>query len=721
MCGGCLGRSVIERPSFERRRLIPVGLDFLLDPRTIAVIGVGREPGGVGRSVFDSLLSAGFNGDVWPVNARADEIDGHRCYPSVTAVPGVPDLAVIAIPAPIVPAVIDECGAAGVRAAIVLSAGFKEAGPDGVALEHAVVRSAAASGLRLLGPNCLGLIVPGHNLNASFAGTMPREGSIAVITQSGALGTAVLDWARSRGGLSGFVSLGNRADLSESDFLEAFSADPATRVVAGYLESVVDGPRFVATALECARTTPVVLLKAGSSEAGARAVSSHTGSLAGSDAAYDAAFDAAGVLRARDTEELFGLAESFAHQPVPVAPGLVIVTNAGGPAVMATDACARAGVGLAELRPETIAGLRLALPPAAAVYNPVDLLGDAGPERYADALRIVAADPGVHSILALLTPQAPTLPVETARAILTASQASGVTTVACFMGEEAVEEARGELVRGGVPAFRYPERAVDALAGMERYRELRHLPPTVPPTIDADRDAVGAILREARASRHAFVLEERASEIARAYGIPTPRGAVARDRDAALAAAREIGYPVALKIASPDILHKSDIGGIVLGINDDRALLRAWDQVLDRAHRRTPEAAIWGALVQQMLPPGREVIVGMERDPTFGPLLMFGLGGIYVELLHDVTFRLAPLDQPEALRMIESIHSAGLLRGMRGAKPADVDAVADVLVRVSALVSDFPQIVELDINPLVVSDRGSGAVAADIRIGIGGS
>ncbi|HEY5549301.1 MAG TPA: acetate--CoA ligase family protein [Coriobacteriia bacterium] len=698
-----------------------MGLDALLSPGSIAVIGAGRQPGGVGRSVLDSLITSGFPGPVWPVNPRTDEVAGLRSFADVASLPSCPDLVVIAVPAAAVPVVVEECGQAGVGAAIVLSAGFKEAGPAGVALERLVVDSARANGMRLLGPNCLGLIIPGRRLNASFAGAMPQSGTVAVITQSGALGTAVLDWARSRGGLSGFVSLGNRADLSESDFIDAFAADPQTRVIAGYLESVIDGARFVESARNAACTTPVVLLKAGSSEAGARAVSSHTGSLAGSDAAYDAAFAAAGVLRARDTEELFGIAEAFAHQSAPLAPGLAIITNAGGPAVMATDACARAGVVLAALSLETTTALREALPPASAVYNPVDLLGDAGPERFAQALRIVARDPNVHSVLVILTPQAPTLPRETAEAVVACSATENVTTLACFMGEDAVAEGRRALIAGGVPVYNYPERAIDALSAMERYRIMAAEAPIHVEPLVADRESVAAILAQARAARQAFVLEEHAAEIARAYGIPTPRAIVARDRAAAAAAARSMGYPVALKIASPDILHKSDIGGIVLGIPDERELLRAWDSVLDAAHRRMPDAAIWGALIQQMVPPGREVIVGVQRDPTFGPLLMFGLGGIHVEVLHDVTFRLAPLDHAEARRMIESIRSTAVLHGARGAKPADVDAVADVLVRVSALVTDFPEIVELDINPLVVADRGLGAVAADIRIGIGGS
>lgn len=698
-----------------------VTLDALLSPRSIAVIGAGRQAGGVGRSVLDSLIVSGFPGPVWPVNPRTDEVAGLKSYPDVTSLPSCPDLVVIAVPAAFVPAVVEECGKAGVGAAIVLSAGFKEAGPEGVALERTVVDSARAYGMRLLGPNCLGLLIPSRHLNASFAGAMPQPGTIAVITQSGALGTAVLDWARSRGGLSGFISLGNRADLSESDFIDAFAADPETRVIAGYLESVVDGPRFVESARSAARTTPVVLLKAGSSEAGARAVSSHTGSLAGSDAAYDAAFAAAGILRARDTEELFGIAEAFAHQNAPSAPGLAIITNAGGPAVMATDACSKAGVELASLTPETITALREALPSAAAVYNPVDILGDAGPERYAEALRIVARDPQVHSVLVILTPQAPTRPKETAEAVVACAVAEGITTFGCFMGEAAVEPGRRTLIEGGVPAYNYPERAIDALGAMERYRVMSSAPPVQAVPIDADRDAVAAILKEARDAHHTFVLEERAAEIARAYGIPTPRAVVARDRAAAAQAGRDIGFPLVLKIASPDILHKSDIGGIVLNITDERELLEAWDLVLDRAHRRMPDAAIWGALIQQMVPQGREIIVGVERDPTFGPLLMFGLGGIHVEVFHDVVFRLAPLDHAGARRMIDSIRSTALLRGARGAKPADMEAVADVLVRVSALVCDFPEIVELDINPLVVADHGHGAVAADIRIGIGGS
>ena len=695
-------------------------LEFLLAPRAVAVIGAGRKPGGIGRTVFEMLLAGGFTGDVWPVNREAAQIAGREAFASVGSLPAVPDLAVIAVPAASVADAVESCGVAGVAAVVVLSAGFKETGAEGGALERRVAQIARTHGMRLLGPNCLGLMVPGSRLNASFAGPMVPEGGIAVITQSGALGTAILDWARGRGGLSGFVSLGNRADISESDLLTAFAERPETKVIAGYLESVVDGQRFVEAAHPVTKKLPVVLLKAGVSDAGARAVSSHTGSLAGSDAAYEAAFAAAGIVRVPDTERLFGVSEAFADQPLPAAPGVVIVTNAGGPAVMATDACERTGVTLATLEPATVEALRAVLPVASALYNPVDLLGDAGPERYAQALRILADDPGVNSFLVLLTPQQTTRPDEAAEAIIEAAHASGRTTLAVLMGEDAVEPARRALAAASVPAYRYPEIAVDALAAMERYVAMRPLPLVVAPVIDADREAVDAVFERTRAASRHFLLEDDAALVASAYGIARPAGSLARDRSAALRIANEVGYPVALKVASPDILHKSDIGGVALGVADDAALSRAWDDVLDRTHRRMPDAAVWGAMVQKMVPPGFEVIVGMERDPTFGPLLMFGLGGIYVEVLHDVAFRLAPLDRAEARRMIDQTRGAALLKGARGADASDIDAITDVLVRIAALATDFPEIVELDINPLVVGRRGGGALAADIRIGIGG-
>lgn len=696
-------------------------LSSFFHPRSVVVVGVGREVGGVGRSVYHNLLEGPFAGSVMAVNPHADSIDGRTAYRSIRGLPETPDLAVVAVPAQGVPQVLEDLGSLGTRCAIVLSAGFKETGPEGAALERELLAVAERHGIRVLGPNCLGLISVPDGLNASFAPVMPPSGGIAFMSQSGALGTAVLDWARGRrAGFSSFVSLGNRADVDESDLMDVWGADAGTRVVCAYLEAVADGARFVESAATLTAHKPVVVLKSGGSDAGARAVSSHTGSLAGSDTAYDAAFRRAGVIRASGVQELFDLAEAFGRQPLPVGPGVAILTNAGGPAIMATDACERLGVELASLGPQTIARLREGLPPAASVYNPVDVLGDALDDRYAAALDALVDDPAVRSLLVILTPQAPTKAADTARAVVETSQRTGLATMACFMGDESVREARDILVAGGVPSYPFPERGVAALGAMERYRAIRARGPFVAPAIEADRALVRERIREATDARHPFITEQSAADVAAAYGIAVPAGGLARDLREAATLAESIGYPVALKIASPDILHKSDIGGIRLDITDESGLTAAYEQAVGGARDRMPEADIWGVVVQAMAPAGREVIIGVNRDPQFGPLLMFGLGGVYVEVMKDVTFRLCPVTPEEARAMVTEVRSYGLLRGARGQAPADIDAIVDALVRVSVLAADFPEIVEMDVNPLIVMDRGGGAIAADVRIGIGG-
>ncbi len=696
-------------------------LEGFLAPRTVAVIGAAREEGKVGHFVFDNLLNAHFPGPVYPVNPKADEVHGHRCFPSVLDIPEPVDLAAVVVPPAAVAGVVDECGRKDVRSVIVVTAGFKETGPDGAALERDVVAAARKHDIRLLGPNCLGLISTPAHLNASFAASMPEPGSIAFMSQSGALGTAILDWASGEGiGLSYFVSLGNKAELTEVDFLQAWREDPNAGVVAAYLESVIDGPGFVEAARELTTAKPFITLKGGRSDAGARAVSSHTGSLAGSETAYDAAFRAAGVIRAHTVQALFDYATAFSLQQLPKGPGLAILTNAGGPAIMATDSCDYYDVQLAALESETIAALHEALPPAAALYNPIDVLGDAPAERYADAIRILAGDPNVRSLLVILTPQATTEIEQTAGIVADAAAESGITTLACFMGETMVEPAWRILAERGVPNYPFPERAVRALAALARYREHLARPVPVEKALTVDPAPVRARIEHAQAARRSFITAQSAEEIVAAYGIPVPRGRVTRNLADAKAAAAEIGYPVALKVASPDILHKSDVGGIRLDIPDEPALADAYEDVMSCVHARMPEAKVWGVQLQEMAPKGTEVIVGVNRDPTFGPLLMFGLGGIYVEVLKDVVFRLCPVTEADAREMISEIRSYALLRGARGRKPADIDAVIDVLARVSRLVSDFPDIMELDINPLFVFDKGHGAVAADIRIGIGG-
>lgn len=696
-------------------------LEGFFSPRSVAVVGVSRDEEKVGHAIFDNVLRGGFAGAVYPVNPKADEVHGLRCYPSLSALPETPDLAVIVVPASAVKAVLEECGSVGTTSAIIISAGFKEIGPAGAILEREALQTARTLGIRILGPNCLGLISTASSLNASFAPSTPVPGTVAFMSQSGALGTAVLDWAAGEGiGLSHFVSLGNKADISEVDLVRAWEADPNVAVVVSYLEAVGDGTAFVDAVSALVRSKPFIALKAGGSDAGARAVSSHTGSLAGSDKAYEAAFHKAGAIRARSVQELFDLAAAFSRQPLSRGPGLCILTNAGGPAILATDACDALGVPLASLESETVRALGEVLPPAAALYNPVDVLGDALPDRYAAAARLIVADPNVHSLLVILTPQAMTDAAGTARAIAEAVDGTGITVAASFMGARAVAEGVHVLRDANIPQYEFPERAVTALSAMERYRIALATPLTVESPVEADRAVVRQAIDHAQAAGRTFITEESASRVAAAYGISVPAGGVAKDLATAREMAAQVGYPVVLKIASPDILHKSDIGGIAVGIADEPQLIAAYEDIMTRVHTRMPDARVWGITVQHQIDDGREVIIGVNRDPQFGPLLMFGLGGIYVEVLKDVTFRLCPVSREEAHRMITEIRGFGLLRGARGQRPADLDAVAETIVRVSAMAMDFPEITELDINPLIVADKGAGAIAADVRIGIGG-
>lgn len=644
-----------------------------------------------------------------------------RAYPSVRAVPDPVDLAIIVVPAQAAVAAVAECGARGIRSAIVISAGFRESGPAGAALERELLSAARAGGVRILGPNCLGLIATSTDLNASFAPIMPSPGGISFLSQSGALGTAILDWARGEGiGLAHFVSLGNKADISEVDLIRAWTHDPDSAVVVAYLEAVTDGAAFVEAVSGLVSKAPFIALTAGSSDAGAKAVSSHTGSLAGSRVAYEAAFRKSGAVQARTVQELFDLAEGFSRQPLPGGPGTVILTNAGGPAILATDACAAEGVSLASLESATVAALREVLPGAASVYNPVDILGDAPADRFEAAARILVRDPGVRSLIVILTPQAMTRPLETAEAVARVAAQSGLTTLAVFMGDQTVAEAETALRSHGVPNYAFPERAVTTLGAMQRHAYHRALRPVPPLPIAADTAVVRDAIDHARQAGRTFITESSADRIASAYGLRTPASGLARDLAEARELAARIGFPVVMKIASPDVLHKSDIGGIVFDITSPEEVEAAYDAIMRRVLHRLPEATIWGVTIQEQLPPGREVIIGVNRDPAFGPILMFGLGGIYVEVLKDVSFRMCPVTPDEAREMIGEIRAHALLRGARGEAPADIDAIVDAICRVSALAMEFSDISELDVNPLIVGERGAGAVAADVRIGIGG-
>lgn len=696
-------------------------LEAFFAPAGVAVIGASRDAAKVGGAVVLNLIAGGYTGGIYPVNPRASEILGLAAYASIADVPDPVDLAVIVVPAAATVHAITECAARGVTAAIVISAGFRESGPAGAVIERELLAAARAGGVRILGPNCLGLIATQAGLNASFAPIMPSPGGISFLSQSGALGTAILDWARGEGiGLAHFVSLGNKADISEVDLIEAWSQDPDTHVVVAYLEAVSDGTAFVRAVSGLAEHAPFIALTAGSSDAGAKAVSSHTGSLAGSRVAYEAAFRKAGAVQARTVEQLFDLAEGFARQPLPAGPGTVILTNAGGPAILATDACASEGLTLAGLEAETVKALRQVLPGAASVYNPVDILGDAPASRFADAARILVRDPGVRSLIVILTPQAMTEPLETADAIARVAEESGITTLAVFMGDATVAAAEESLRTHGVPNFAFPERAVATLGAMQRHAYRRAIAPAPPRAITADTAVVRLAIEHAREAQRTFITESSAAHIAEAYGLRTPASGLARDLREAQALAHTIGFPVVMKIASPDVLHKSDIGGIVFDIRSADDVEAAYDSIMRRVLHRLPEARIWGVTLQEQLPPGREVIIGVNRDPAFGPILMFGLGGIYVEVLKDVSFRMCPVTPEEAREMIGEIRAHALLRGARGEAPSDIEAIVDAICRVSALAMDFDDIAELDINPLIVGERGAGAIAADVRIGIGG-
>lgn len=692
-------------------------LHFLFQPRSVAVVGAAREPEKVGRVVFDNLIRT-FSGPVYPINPKAAEIAGRRAYPSITKIGAPVDLLVIAIPAPYIKAVLEEGARAGARAAIVISAGFKETGIEGARLETELAATARALGIRLVGPNCLGVMDTASGLNASFAGALPRSGGVAFMSQSGALCTAILDWAHGEDvGFSKFISLGNKADISEIDLLPWLAADPQTNIISMYIEGISDGRAFMTAASAAAREKPVVALKSGTTNAGAKAVSSHTGTLAGSESVYEAAFRQSGVIRAATVQDLFDYALGFSSQPVPQGRRLAIITNAGGPGIMAADESERRGLWLADFNPHTVENLHRALPAEASVYNPVDVLGDALADRYGAAIKSVLADPNVDSAVVILTPQAMTEIGATAAAMTKAAADVGTKPVfAAFMGKSLIDEGTAVLRAGSIPNFYFPERAVAMVDAMVRYSEAGSRPEQTPAKLPVDRKAARRILDRAEEEGKRYLVDVEALDVVKAYGIRTPRSAVASNQREALAIAAEIGYPVVLKVSSPDVLHKTDVGAVKVGVENDFELRRDYRDLLSNVEKYIPEAEIAGVVVQEMVRGGKETIVGMNRDTQFGPLMMFGMGGIYVEVLKDVSFRLAPVTTEDAAQMVREIRSRALLEGVRGEEQSDTDAIIDTIIRLSQLVMDEPSIAELDINPLLAMASGSGAIAADVRI-----
>ncbi len=687
-------------------------------PASVAVIGASKTPGKVGYAILKNLIDGKFPGPVVAINPSATEILGVKCYPDLASYGKPVELVVIVVPAAAVKTAVDNAIAAKAQSIVVITAGFKETGKDGAALEREIAQTCVENGVRMLGPNCLGYLHTQANLNASFAKKMPDTGNIAVVSQSGALCTAILDWfAEKQLGLTKMISLGNKAELDETDFLYSLADDPNTRVIMLYLESITQGDRFIKAAEVAATKKPVVILKSGTTSAGQKATSSHTGSLAGADIAYGAAFHRAGAIRAEGFDELMDETMSFALQPIPKGNRIAIITNAGGPGALCADALENIGLKVATITPSIAAELKKKLPAAASVGNPIDVLGDAEPARYEAALDAAQQDPEVDALIVILTPQAMTLPLETAEAIARCNR--GVKPIlAVWMGGTDVAPGCRKLVEKGIPDFPSPERAVKALKAMVDYNAWLNRPPRVIFRYPVNRKRVDRILHRYQKLGVKQIGEADAKEIFRAYEFNVAPGALTASAEEAMEVAGRVGYPVVMKIASPDIIHKSDMGGVKLNLSSPDAVRDAYDLMMLRIRQRAPEARILGAYVEKMGSRGVEVILGMTRDPQFGPMLMFGLGGIFVEIMKDVTFHLAPITSEDAMQMLKATKSYALLKGARGQSAVNMAAIADALQRISQLVTDYPQIQEMDINPFIVGGVGTEPTVADGRITI---
>ncbi len=747
------------------------------NPSGVAVIGASADPRKLSHGVLRNCLSYGYTGAVYPVNPRASEILGLPCYPDIDTVPDPVELAVLMVPAAACPDVLEACGRRGLKGAIVISGGFHEVGAEGAALEQELLRIARQHNMRLIGPNCVGTLDAHTGLNTTFIRTMPKPGPIAFVSQSGAICGGILEWTAGKGiGFSRFATLGNAADVTETDLLAELADDPNTRVIVAYVEAIRDGRRFIDTARRITPHKPILVIKAGRTQAGTRAVSSHTGSLAGEMAAYDAAFAQAGVLRVDTVEELFDHALALAYGPLPRGRRVAVVTNAGGPASLAADALEQAGMAMPATPPETQALLAAFTHPEAQLSNPVDMLGGAEPAQFEQAVAALLASDAFDAVLPILVPQALVDPAAVAEAIGRAAQGSrygadaystneargsrygadaystgeargsrygedaystgeargsrygedaystgGKPVVACFMGDEVVRQPMAVLHQHQIASYIFPEQAARALGALGRYAQVQSRLESqqtdgVSASPHVSRFTVHESLTQALAQGQTQLGEAEARPILAAYGIAQPAAALARSAEEAARIAAGIGFPVALKIVSPDIFHKSEVGGIALRLADATAVQAAFAAMLARVQQRQPGARVQGALVTQMAPPGHELIVGMRRDPQFGPLVMAGLGGIYVELLKEVAFRVAPFGRAEALAMLAETHAGRLLAGLRGQAPADSAAVAEVIERVAQLALDHPEIQEIDVNPLLVYPAGQGALAVDVRM-----
>lgn len=685
-------------------------LEVFFRPRSVALIGATEKPGSVGRAIFVNLQANSFGGPLYAVNPKHTSVLGARCYPNVSSPPGPLDLAVIVIPAPCVPDAVRECARAGVRGAVIISAGFRETGPSGVALEREIMDIAQAVNMRIVGPNCVGVMNPYAGLNATFAASMARPGHLGLISQSGAVCTAILDWSQQeKVGFSAFVSTGSMADVEWGDLISYLGEDPNTRSIIAYMESVPDAGKFVAAARKVARTKPIIVLKPGRTEAAARAAASHTGALTGRDEVLDAAFQRCGILRVDTIAELFNLAEALDKQPRPRGPRLTMVTNAGGAGVLATDALLGAGGELAELSAETMAKLDAVLPAHWSHHNPIDILGDADHERYAKALEIVAQDPSTDGLLVALAPQAMTDPTAVAREVAKYSDLRGKPVLASWMGGVAIAPGEALLNTAGIPTYRYPDAAARVFHSMWRYSaNLSVLEEAVE---SSSGTATHPLIAGARAQGRTLLTEAESKHLLTAYGIPTVPTEVAASADEAVSSAARFGFPVVVKLHSETVTHKSDVDGVRLNLADEAAVRDAYAAI----HDAVKASDFLGVTVQPMVrTDGYELILGASGDPQFGPVLLFGGGGVLVEVYKDRVIGLPPLTEALARRMLEQTKIFTALRGIRGRAPVDLTALGHLLVRFSQMVVEQPWIKEIDINPLLASSEQ--LVALDARV-----
>lgn len=693
-------------------------LDFVFKPNSVAIVGASTKEGSVGNDIVKNL-SQGFTGSVYPVNPKAEELCGLKCYPSLTAINAKVDLMIIVVPAAIVPTILEEGGALGIKGAIIISAGFKESG--NVELENQVRDICLKYDIALIGPNCLGIINPSLKLNASFAAFTPAAGNVAFISQSGALCTAILDCATSMGiGFSKFISVGNKAVMDETAILHYLENDEDTDVVAMYAEQLAEPAMLMAKIKEMShdsKPTPVVVLKSGKTSAGAGASASHTGALAGNDAAYAALFRQSGIIRANTSEELFDYIKVFSTNKIKSAARLAIITNAGGPGVLAIDATISNGLTVATLSEATKEALSLALPKEANIHNPIDVLGDAKADRFEAAISAALSDENVDAAVVILTPQSMTEIAATAQVIIAARDKYNKPIAAAFMGQELVTPGLEILKNNRIAAYSYPESAIKSLSVLDKfYNDTQEALALVTEFKDVDREAVSKIFAQARANGILSFPEASALAVLEAYRLPVLVSRVAHNRVEAETIAKEIGKKMVLKIVSPDILHKSDAGGIMLHITPEEAGDK-FEEMMARVAVNKPEAKLEGVLLVEMITEsGTEMILGSVQDPSLGDAIMLGLGGIFVEIIKDVVFGLNPLTKADVGRMIDSLKSKKMLEGARGTKPADKEAIIECVLRLAQLLRDFPEIKEMDINPLLVLEEGKGAKVLDARI-----